>query len=348
MKWTCLILSALLFFGVFFALPHIVSALPYFSARDINELFQSDEKKTAIPTFALTAGDFDEEGSGDESGQYAPDEEETIPPPTPGDGDLSVSSDNLCWYELGETATLDIINRTSYSVRLKDYLSKSYPVKCTNYNEKPLVLIIHTHGSESYLPNGYDFYSPNETFRSIDETKNVVHIGELLARELANNGIIAVHDKTLYDQTDFNRSYNYSREGIKKALAENPSIKYIIDIHRDSVFDSDGNNIKPLTEINGEKCAQVMLVVGTDEAGAAHSAWRENLTFATHLQQRLNDMFPTLARPVNLRTSAFNQAFSVGSVLLEVGACGNTMEEAENAIKLFSQAYISLIRQNLQ
>ena len=109
------------------------------------------------------------------------------------------------------------------------------------------------------------------------------------------------------------------------------------------MFDSNGNNIKPLANINGKDCAQLMLVVGTNEAGAVHPNWRDNLTFATHLQQSMNETYPTLARPINLRTSAFNQALTSGSVLLEVGSCGNTVEEAENAITLFADVYAKLL-----
>jgi len=268
--------------------------------------------------------------------------------PTPGEDDLPVFSESLCWYDIDETPELNIINRTTYKVKLKDYLNRELPIDGSIPSEEPLVLIMHTHGSESYLPAGYDFYSPDEKFRSLDENENVVHIGEVLAEELKKLGIIAVHDKTLYDQTDFNRSYNYSRVGIKEYLRKYPTIKFVIDVHRDSVFDSKGNNIKPLTEINGEKSAQLMLVVGTDQAGAVHPDWQKNLTFATHLQQTMNDTFPTLARPINLRTAAFNQALSPGSVLLEVGSCGNTIEEAENAISLFAVCYASLIKKHLE
>lgn len=347
MKWVCLALSAALFIGTFFALPRIISHLPYFSARDIGRIFNRGQEDGALPTFAITAGEFDFSYPEDFVGDYAPEDEESVPPILPDEDSLFVFSDNLCWYEMGEDADLHIINRTEYSVDLKDFLKRDYPVK-GQIDREPSVLIVHTHGSESYLPKGHDFYSPEETFRSLKEEETVVHIGEVLADELEKQGISVIHDKTMYDQTDFNRSYNYSRVGIKKALEENPSIKYIIDLHRDSVFDSSGKNIKPLTRVDGKNCAQLMLVVGTDGAGADHPHWRDNLTFATHLQNKLNNKYPTLARPINLRTSAFNQALAKGSILLEVGSCGNTVEEAENAIVLFAAAYGNIIKENAQ
>lgn len=343
MKWSCLALSVLMFVGSFFAVPYVFSIFPYMTKAELkNSLYGESFKPYAAPTFALGAGNNEDESAAEENiGEYVPDEEESIPIPTPSDGDLSVKSSNLCWYELGETPTLNIINRTSYKVNLNNYLERE--LQKYEKTDEPLVLVVHTHGSESYLPSGYDFYSPDETFRSLDESETVVHIGEVLCERLAEYGINAVHDKTMYDQTDFNRSYNYSREGIKKALAKYPTIKYVIDLHRDSVFDSNGNNIKPLANIEGKDCAQLMIVVGTNEAGAVHPNWRDNLTFATHLQQSMNDTYPMLARPINLRTSAFNQALSAGSLLLEVGSCGNTIEEAENAICLFAEVYAKLL-----
>ena len=343
LKWSCLTLSAFLFVGSFFAVPYVFSLFPYITRAQIRDSLYGDSAKPyAAPTCALGSGNNGDESTSDENiGEYVPDEEESIPTPTPSDGDLSVTASNLSWYELGETPTLNIINRTSYKVDLNKYLERD--LQKYEMTDEPLVLIIHTHGSESYLPSGYDFYSPDETFRSLDESETVVHIGEVLCDRLAEYGINAIHDKTMYDQYDFNRSYNYSREGVKSALAKYPSIKYVIDLHRDSVFDSNGNNIKPLTEIGGKDCAQLMLVVGTNEAGAVHPNWRDNLTFAAHLQQSMNDTYPTLARPINLRTSAFNQALSAGSLLLEVGSCGNTVEEAENAMTLFAEVYAGLL-----
>ena len=92
------------------------------------------------------------------------------------------------------------------------------------------------------------------------------------------------------------------------------------------------NNIKPVTEIDGKKCAQLMLVMGTNAMGIPHPRWRDNLTFAAYLQKQMNDMYPTLARPVNLRTAEFNQSYTKGSIILEVGSCGNTIEEAEKLL----------------
>ena len=125
-------------------------------------------------------------------------------------------------------------------------------------------------------------------------------------------------------------------------LEKYPSIRYVFDLHRDSVFTADGENQKPVAEIGGETAAQIMLVVGTDQGGADHAGWRQNLTVAVAYQQLLNADYPTLARPICLRTASFNQQCLPGMLLLEIGACGNTLTEAKRAARLAALSFISL------
>ena len=129
---------------------------------------------------------------------------------------------------------------------------------------------------------------------------------------------------------------------MKKYLLLYPSIKYIVDIHRDTVFNADGENKKPIVYIDGEATAQVMLVIGTDESGSTHKDWRTNLTLAAKLQQKFNE-YPTFARPVYLRKASYNQQLCSGAFLLEVGSCGNTVTEARRAAVIAAKQFASLI-----
>ena len=350
LKWGCLAVSVLMLGSVFFAMPYFVNALPRIDNETMREMLNGNGAMGGtVPQYPLGGGNFETSADSpltdDANGEYEP--ESPIPTPEPGEYDLPVMQQNLAWYSSAEAPKLNMINKTKFSVDLNGFLAKRFPVNA-EIGDTPLVLIVHTHGSESYLESGYEFYAPEETFRSSDTEKNVVHIGEVLCEKLNSLGIGTVHDKTMYDLADFNKAYNHSREGIKEMLSKYPTIRFVIDLHRDSVFDSSGNNIKPITVLNGKQCAQLMLVVGTNQGGSDHTDWRDNLTFATHLQQKMNDYYPTLARPINLRTAAFNQALTKGSILLEVGSCGNTVEEAENAVLLFAQAYASLLKENLK
>lgn len=345
-KIGCLVLSIGMFIGALAAVPFIVKRLPYIGGT--GGLFGDVARAEDMPAFALDAGDFEEtrEESFEEEGFSESSAEEPSVAPIPDEDALFVNASNLCWYEIGELPSLNLNNSTDYDVDLLDYLEREFPIKGDIPSSEPLVLIIHTHGTESYLPSGYEFYSPEESFRSENPEETVVHIGEVLSKRLAELGIPNYHDKTMYDRDSFNDAYTNSFQGMKAALEKFPSIKYIIDLHRDSIFDSEGNNIKPLTEIDGEKCAQLMLVVGTNGYGT-HPYWETNLTFAVYLQQQMNRLYPTLARPINLRNSGFNQVACPGSVIVEAGSCGNTIEEVENAILRFAEAYASMLKEEL-
>ncbi len=270
-----------------------------------------------------------------------PPETSETPAPVPDDA-ITVFADSFCWYEPDQTPTLDLINGTNFRADLHSYLKKTYPITTPDTDE-PLVLIVHTHGSESYLPDGTDYYLPGEDFRSDDPTQTVIAAGEVIAEALNALGIETLHDKTLHDADDFNRAYTYARRTIQSYLQDYPSIRYVLDVHRDSIETADGICSKTLTTIDGTPTAQIMLVVGTNQNGASHPDWQTNLTVASHLQNRLTELYPTLARPLNLRADAFNQSLSSGALLVEIGSCGNTVTEAKNAARLFAWAFASML-----
>lgn len=267
------------------------------------------------------------------------DYEEEAPPAIP-DGVEFVSGKDLCGYT--DTPSLLLSNRTNIKIDLNSIATHQLPFSFDTQADSPAVLILHTHGTESYLPDGVNYYTPDSTFRTTDTTQNVVSVGKVLADALNAAGIPTVHDTTMYDEISYNAAYTNSRNAAKEWLEKYPTIKCIIDVHRDAIVNADGINVKPVTDFAGVKTAQLMLVVGTNDAGAAHPDWRTNLTFATMLQQCANDTFPRLMRPVNLRQASFNQQLASGSFLLEVGSCANTVDEAQEAAKLFAQVFIKV------
>lgn len=224
---------------------------------------------------------------------------------------------------LGETATLEMRNETNYAI---DFAELPALPALEDVGEEPAILIMHTHGSESYAES---VEYQGTTFRTQDETKSVIAVGEVLAEELRKAGFTVVHDKTMCDVPDFNSAYSTSRQVIQAALEENPSIFMVLDVHRDAVENADGSQMRMVTE-EGD-CARLMLVVGTDAGGLEHPDWRENLSLGAILQTRLEAEYPGLMRPLNLRTERFNQDLGRLSFLVEVGASGNTLEEAKTA-----------------
>lgn len=203
--------------------------------------------------------------------------------------------------------------------------------------EGPQVLIMHTHGSEAYTPDGADTYTATDNCRTIDNTQNVVRVGEEIKDVLTEMGLEVLHDMTLYDYPNYNGAYDRSQAAVERYLEEYPSIRVVMDVHRDALIGEDGTVYKPVTTIGGEDCAQVMLVMGTD-ARLSHPDWLENLSLAVRLQQTMNTLWPTLARPVALRESRYNQQLTTGSILVEVGSHGNTLQEALAAARMFARS----------
>ncbi len=201
--------------------------------------------------------------------------------------------------------------------------------------DEPLVLILHTHATECYTKGENGVYRKDEPTRSEDIEQNVVAVGEKLASTLKDFGIPVIHSKTLHDKASFLDAYTSSLNEANALLSANPSIRFVIDLHRDAIISDDGEKKAPTAVIAGENYAQLMFVIGTNEAGFKHPNWQDNLSFALDMQRSVNEMYPSLMRPINLRSVSFNEQLSPGYVILETGACGNTLEEAKRSAEAF-------------
>lgn len=202
--------------------------------------------------------------------------------------------------------------------------------------EGPQILIVHTHGSEAYSQSDGDTYTESDPYRTTDCTHNVVRVGEEMATVFRAHGFQVVHDTTLHDYPSYNGAYENSKAAVEQWLAQYPSISIVLDVHRDALVGSDGQVYKLVSEEAGSKVAQVMLVVGTDDSGAEHPRWKDNLAFAAELQRGLVRGYTNLARPIVLRSSRYNQQLLPGSLLVEVGGHGNTLSEAIDGARLWA------------
>lgn len=196
----------------------------------------------------------------------------------------------------------------------------------------PTVLILHSHGTESYA--GSDGY------RSQALDQNMVAIGDRLVQVLEAGGVRAVHDRQLHDSPSYSSAYNNSRKSVESYLAQYPSIELVLDIHRDAVEDSDGQQM----DFTLEGMAQLMLVVGTDASGLSHPHWPENMSLAVKLHAQLERLKPGICRPISFRSQRFNQDLSPGALIVEVGAAGNTQQQALAAAELLGQAVLELAK----
>lgn len=232
--------------------------------------------------------------------------------------------------------TVQINNDTEFAVSVEALLAANHSIHIDGSSE-PQVLIVHTHGSESYTPDEIFTYEPSENVRTTDERYNVIRVGDELQKVLEENGVATVHCREIFDSPTYSGSYDRSLAAIEAALEENPSIKMVIDLHRDSILSEEGTLYKTSCTIGEDEFAQIMFVVGTNEGGLLHDNWEDNLSYIVSLQSKIKEVYPGLMRPVNLRTQRFNQHASPGSMLLEVGSSGNTLSEALAAIRMFGE-----------
>ena len=198
--------------------------------------------------------------------------------------------------------------------------------------EGPAVLILHTHTTEGYAE------SAGRGWRSTEESENMLTVGAYVARLLEEAGIGVVRDRTLHDHPSYNGSYVRSRKTIREYLAQYPSIRLVLDLHRDAAGDGRGQ-LRTAAVRNGQACAQLMLVMGTNYEG-----YGQNLGLALKLHTLLEARYPGLMRPLQLRAQRFNQDLSPGTLLVEVGAAGNTLAEALSAAEALAEGLIALSR----
>lgn len=203
--------------------------------------------------------------------------------------------------------------------------------------EGPKVLIVHTHGSEAYtMPPGQE-YEPSGDCRTLDASCNVVRVGDELAKTLEESGISVLHDPALHDYPEYSGAYGRSLTAVEAAMSEYPSISLVLDIHRDAISDADGSPYKVVSSVAGMNAAQMSFIIGTDGGGLEHPQWQENLKFAAALQQRLLNDYPTLMRPISVRNSRYNQHVTPGTLLVEMGAAGNSLDEALLSARLLGK-----------
>ncbi len=240
--------------------------------------------------------------------------------------------------------SVHIKNSTDLDINADKLLSAGLDFKIEE-NAGPQVLIIHTHATESYLREDRDYYTSSDNSRTTDNNFNVTELGAIISDKLSASGINTVHDRTQHDYPSYNGSYSRAAVTIKSYLKKYPSIKVVIDVHRDAIQQS-STKTKLTAEINGKRAAQVMLVMGSQSGTVKNFPnWQENLKLALRLQKNLEGMFPTLARPLSLMPRSYNEPLTTGSMLIEVGTDANAFEQAKYSAELLSEALIKTLKE---
>ena len=208
--------------------------------------------------------------------------------------------------------------------------------------EAPTVLILHSHATESYENQAQ--YTETSPYRTLDTNYNMVSVGARVAEILEAEGIRVIHDRTLHDYPSYNDAYGNARSAITAALAEHPSICLVLDLHRDAAEDAGGNQKVSTVTVEGESCANLMLVMGSDKGSLSYPNWERNLALAVKLQAQLEQTHSGLCKPIKLVTSRYNQDLSTGALLVEVGTAGNTHAQAIRAAEYLAEGIVALAK----
>lgn len=261
--------------------------------------------------------------------------------PNPEKGnDISVQIKEKAKYEMPQkyatekyqngNARIGSVTILNYSKKDLNLSELSKPSKF-DFNLDNDFLIFHTHATESYtVPES----SSVVNFRTTDKKYNMVSIGESLISALKSKGYFCFHDDSLHDYPSYNGAYKSSLETVEACMKER-KYDFVIDVHRDAL--SSNLHFRPTTDIRGERAAKLMFVIGTDACGLSHDKWMENLKLALLIQNRANEMYPGLFRDLTLSSSRYNQHVSDGAFIIEVGATGNSLEEARTSMKYLAE-----------
>lgn len=247
--------------------------------------------------------------------------------------------------DLSADSATALQNDTGYAVNM-EAIAKAADLRAPeSIAGEPLVLIVHTHGTEGFSKDGSTFYSEEYNVpRTEDVSQNVVAVGKHLAEALNKKGIPTLHCETMHDKESYIAAYDRSAESIRTYLERYPSIRYVFDVHRDSLIRSDLVKLRPVTLYKGAPTAQIMMIVGSGEKSGIDYDWQANLILAEAIQKCLVADTLGVARQLYLRGATYNQQYAAYGLLLEIGACGNSLAEAKNAASAFADAFAKVIK----
>ena len=215
-------------------------------------------------------------------------------------------------------------------------------------SEEPQVLIFHTHATESFEEYDSKYYDTRGTWRSTDNNKNMTAVGDVLEKELKKAGISVIHDYTHHDYPSYNGSYKRSAETVKSYLEKYPSIKLILDLHRDGVIKDKNVIVKSKWEYENQKAAQVMLVCACDPNYSVVPQWRKNFKLATEITSVLERDYNGITRPVYFSEGKYNMNISPGLLVMEFGTNGNTLEEVKLTAEAVGKSMGKWLKDNME
>lgn len=233
-----------------------------------------------------------------------------------------------------EYGNVKIKNQTTYELT-EEILNPNITIENKN------IVLFHTHTCESYTESEKYQYTPTGNFRTTDLNFSVARVGTELENQLKQYNHNVIHNMTYHDYPNYTGSYTRSLETVENILKDNPS-DIIIDLHRDAI--GSRSDYAPIVKIGDEEAAQIMFVIGTNEGGLWHPNWNQNLKFAIKVQQKAEEMYPGLCKPIMLTKSRYNQHTSKYASIIEVGATGNTLDQCLTSMKYLAKVIDEIMK----
>lgn len=247
--------------------------------------------------------------------------------------ETEVQKTNVPEKYTSEYKGVKIRNETKYKLT-EEILTPNVTVKKEN------ILIFHTHTCESYTPSEKYQYKQTGNYRTTDRNYTVVRVGRELDRQLQNYGYKVTHSETYHDYPSYTGSYENSYKTVTNLLQKNKNTDIVIDLHRDAISDY---SYAPTVKIGDEYAAQLMFVIGGN-ISKEHPNWQQNLKFAVKIQQKANEMYPGLFKPIILRYASYNQQTAKAANIIEVGSTGNTLDQALISMKYLAKVISEVVK----
>ena len=222
---------------------------------------------------------------------------------------------------------------------------KDYDFTLDKDSDQPQILIYHTHATESFELTERDFYDKSFSCKTTDPEKSIIAVGDEICKQLDKAGIPYIHDTLVHDYPSYNGSYQSSRQTVSEILEKYPSIKIALDIHRDAIEKQDGTRLSPVIEIDGKKAAQIMIISGCDDGTMNMPNYLKNFHFACHLQSKLENNYSGLTRPILFDYRFYNQDLTTGSLLIEVGSHGNSLDQVKYSGELIGKTLAQIFKE---
>ena len=270
--------------------------------------------------------------------------EETNGETQEGTGEIKLAKEGLTTEVVTPNPIAESYNVTYNNVKIKnqtDYELTNEILTPDITIENKNIVIFHTHSCESYTSSPAYTYTPTGNFRTTDLNFTVTRVGTELETYLKQYGYNVIHNTDYHDYPSYNGSYTKSLQTVENILQTTPS-DIIIDLHRDAI--GSRSDYAPTVKIGDEEAAQIMFVIGTNAGGLYHPNWQQNLKFAIKIQEKAEEMYPGLFKPIMLTTSRYNQHTGKFANIMEVGATGNTLEQCLTSMKYLSKIMAEVIK----